>query len=41
VTAMKNLQALIDWFEHLSRQRSIAVLDFYAANAEFKDPSTR
>ncbi|MDK9703373.1 MAG: nuclear transport factor 2 family protein [Sulfuritalea sp.] len=35
---MKNLQALIDWFEHLSPQTVDHVPDFYAADAEFKDP---
>lgn len=35
---MKNLQALIDWFEHLSPATVDRVPDFYAANAEFKDP---
>ena len=35
---MNNLQALIDWFEHLSPATVDRVPDFYAANAEFKDP---
>ena len=35
---MNDLQALIDWFEHLSPATVDRVPDFYAANAEFKDP---
>ena len=35
---MNNLQALIDWFEHLSPATVDRVPDLYAANAEFKDP---
>jgi len=38
VTAMNETQALIDWFEHLSPATVDRVPDFYAANAEFKDP---
>jgi steroid delta-isomerase len=35
---MNNAQALIDWFEHLSPQTVDLVPQFYAADAEFKDP---
>ena len=35
---MNHLQELIDWFEHLSPATVDRVPDFYAANAEFKDP---
>ena len=35
---MNQAQALIDWFEHLSPATVDRVPDFYAANAEFKDP---
>jgi steroid delta-isomerase len=35
---MNNPQALIDWFEHLSPQTVDLVPQFYAADAEFKDP---
>lgn len=35
---MNDLQALIDWFEHLSPATVDRVPDLYAANAEFKDP---
>lgn len=35
---MNDAQALIDWFEHLSPQTVDLVPQFYAANAEFKDP---
>ena len=35
---MNDTQALIDWFEHLSPATVDRVPDFYAANAEFKDP---
>jgi steroid delta-isomerase len=35
---MNNPQALIDWFEHLSPATVDLVPQFYAANAEFKDP---
>ncbi|MBN8475399.1 MAG: nuclear transport factor 2 family protein [Sulfuritalea sp.] len=38
MTAMNHLQELIDWFEHLSPATVDRVPDFYAANAEFKDP---
>jgi steroid delta-isomerase len=35
---MNDPQALIDWFEHLSPQTLDRISQFYAANAEFKDP---
>jgi len=35
---MNDPQALIDWFEHLSPATVDRVPDFYAADAEFKDP---
>ncbi|MDP1734681.1 MAG: nuclear transport factor 2 family protein [Sulfuritalea sp.] len=35
---MNDTQALIDWFEHLSLQTVDRVPQFYAADAEFKDP---
>ena len=35
---MNETQALIDWFEHLSPQTLDRIPQFYAANAEFKDP---
>jgi hypothetical protein len=35
---MNDPQALIDWFEHLSPQTLDRIPQFYAANAEFKDP---
>jgi steroid delta-isomerase len=35
---MNDPQALIDWFEHLSPQTIDRIPQFYAANAEFKDP---
>ncbi len=35
---MNDTQALIDWFEHLSPQTIDRIPQFYAANAEFKDP---
>jgi steroid delta-isomerase len=35
---MNDTQALIDWFEQLSPATVDRVPDFYAANAEFKDP---
>jgi ketosteroid isomerase-like protein len=35
---MNNAQALIDWFEHLSPATVDLVPQFYAADAEFKDP---
>jgi steroid delta-isomerase len=35
---MNDPQALIDWFEHLSPQTVDRVPQFYAADAEFKDP---
>ena len=38
MTAMNETQALIDWFEHLSPQTLDRIPQFYAANAEFKDP---
>jgi len=38
VTAMNDPQALIDWFGHLSPQTIDRIPQFYAADAEFKDP---
>ncbi len=38
MTAMNDTQALIDWFEHLSPQTLDRLPQFYAADAEFKDP---
>lgn len=38
MTAMNDPQALIDWFERLSPQTLDRIPQFYAANAEFKDP---
>ena len=38
MTTMNETQALIDWFEHLSPQTLDRIPQFYAANAEFKDP---
>jgi ketosteroid isomerase-like protein len=35
---MNDPQALIDWFEHLSPETLDRVPQFYAADAEFKDP---
>ena len=35
---MNDTQALIDWFEQLSPQTIDRIPQFYAANAEFKDP---
>jgi ketosteroid isomerase-like protein len=35
---MNDPQALIDWFEHLSPQTIDRIPQFYAADAEFKDP---
>jgi steroid delta-isomerase len=35
---MNDTQALIDWFEHLSPQTLDRLPQFYAADAEFKDP---
>ena len=35
---MNDAQALIDWFEHLSPATVDLVPQFYAADAEFKDP---
>lgn len=35
---MNDPQALIDWFEHLSPETVDRVPEFYAADAEFKDP---
>lgn len=35
---MNDPQALIDWFEQLSPQTIDRIPQFYAANAEFKDP---
>jgi steroid delta-isomerase len=35
---MNDPQALIDWFEHLSPQTLDQLPNFYAADAEFKDP---
>ncbi len=35
---MNDPQALIDWFEHLSPQTIDQLPNFYAADAEFKDP---
>lgn len=35
---MNDPQALIDWFEHLSPQTIDQLPNFYATDAEFKDP---
>lgn len=35
---MNDPQALIDWFEHLSPETLDRIPQFYAADAEFKDP---
>jgi hypothetical protein len=35
---MNDTQALIDWFEHLSPETLDRIPQFYAADAEFKDP---
>jgi ketosteroid isomerase-like protein len=35
---MNDPQALIDWFEHLSQQTLDRIPQFYAADAQFKDP---
>ena len=35
---MNETQALIDWFEHLSPETLDRIPQFYAADAEFKDP---
>ena len=38
MTALNDAQALIDWFEHLSPETLDRIPQFYAADAEFKDP---
>ncbi len=38
MSAVHDPQALIHWFEHLSPETIDQLPDFYAADAEFKDP---